>query len=79
MSSIEQDVIRCLIKHPQSTPLEIAEVVKIAVAELEVVLRDMVSDDRLVEEARNGQRAFAVRFKRDPKPTSSNLLTDLFG
>lgn len=79
MSSIEQDVIRCLIKNPKLTASEIADVVKVAITELEVVLRDMVSDERLVEEAINGQQAFAVRFKRDPKPTTSSLLTDLFG
>ena len=62
VSSSEQDVIRCLVRKPQLTALEISGFTKIPLKELENLLKQMVSDARVVQLTQNETVCFEVSF-----------------
>ena len=64
VSSSEQDVIRCLVRKPQLTALEISGLTKIPLKELETLLKQMVSDARVVQLTRNEAVCFEVSFSK---------------
>lgn len=79
VSDSEQDVIRCLVRRPQLTAVEIARFTKIPLKELNTLLEEMVRDARL---SRDGDSKFEVKLGRE-KPakserTSGGLLSALF-
>ena len=65
LSEEEQLIVRCLALRPGSTLAEIAQLVQLSVQELEVHIKRLVQESRLVEQLRDGQRIFSVRFKRE--------------
>lgn len=69
ISSNEQDVIRCLVRRPQLTAVEIAHFTKIPLEELENLLNRMVQDSRLM---RDDQNKFQVPLGREKKRERSN-------
>lgn len=64
VTSDEQDVIRCLVRRPQLTALEISDLTKIPLKELEAVLKQMVSDSRVVQLTRSETVCFEVSFSQ---------------
>lgn len=74
----EQDVIRCLVRRPCLTAVEIAKFTKIPLAELDGLLSTMVKEARLVLD---DQEKFRVLLGKEPKPKSDrpSLLDSLFG
>jgi hypothetical protein len=78
VSSNEQDVIRCLVRRPCLTAVEIAKFTKIPMAELEELLNTMVREARLILD---DQDKFQVLLKKDFKQKSDrpSLLDSLFG
>jgi hypothetical protein len=78
VSSNEQDVIRCLVRRPCLTAVEIAKFTKIPMAELEELLNTMVREARLILD---DQDKFQVLLKKDfkQKPDRPSLLDSLFG
>jgi hypothetical protein len=77
LSSVEQDVVRCLAKQPNLTMAEIADVTNIALAKLKELLPQMVAEKRLAEERQNGHSVFTLEFNKE-KPSSNPFLSDLF-
>jgi hypothetical protein len=65
LSEEEQLIVRCLTLQPGSTLGEIAQIVHLSVQELEVHIKSLLQESRLVEQLRDGQRIFSVRFKRE--------------
>lgn len=76
LSDNEQQVLRCLSKQPQLSMAEIAAETGIAVTELEALLPRMVAESRLVEQLKDEERVFSVRFGREQKQVR-NLPRDL--
>jgi hypothetical protein len=78
VSSNEQDVIRCLVRRPCLTAVEIAKFTKIPMAELEELLNTMVREARLILD---DQDKFQVLLNKDFKQKSDrpSLLDSLFG
>lgn len=78
VSSHEQDVIRCLVRRPCLTAVEIAKFTKIPMAELEELLNNMVQEARLILDDQN---KFQVMLSKEKKQNSdrSSLLDSLFG
>lgn len=64
MSSDEQKVLRCLNRQPRQSLTAIADVTGIPHYRLEELLELMVNDSHLVEQYKDGQRTFSVRFAR---------------
>ncbi len=62
LSSDEQKVLRHLNRHPRSSFAQVAEATQIATSQLEELLTLMVRDAGIVEQFRDGQRSFSVRF-----------------
>lgn len=58
----EQDVIRCLVRRPRLTAPEISGFTKIPLKELETLLKQMVSDSRVVQLTLNEAVCFEVLF-----------------
>jgi len=65
LSEEEQLIVRCLVQQPGSTLADLAECVDRPEQELAVHIKRLVQESRLVEQLRNGQRIFSVRFKRE--------------
>lgn len=61
----EQDVIRCLVRRPRITALEISGFTKIPLKELETLLKQMVSDSRVVQLTLNEAVCFEVSFSEN--------------
>lgn len=61
----EQDVIRCLVRRPRITALEISGFTKIPLMELETLLKQMVSDSRVVQLTLNEAVCFEVSFSEN--------------
>lgn len=61
----EQDVIRCLVRRPRITALEISGFTKIPLKELETLLKQMVSDSRVVQLTLNEAVCFEVLFSEN--------------
>jgi CRP-like cAMP-binding protein len=64
LSEEEQLIVRCLALQPGSTLAEIARHAQLSVQELEGHVKRLVRQSQLVEQLRDGQRIFSVRFKR---------------
>ncbi len=64
VSSNEQDIIRCLVRKPQLTALEISGLTKIPLKELEALLKQMVSESRVVQVTQNETVCFEVSFSK---------------
>jgi hypothetical protein len=82
VSTVEQDIIRCLIRKPYLTALEIANLTKIPLDELEALLRQMVGDSHLAQQDKDGRHTFMVAFGRENgakrERAGNNLLGALF-
>ncbi|MCL4263616.1 MAG: hypothetical protein KJ069_10395 [Anaerolineae bacterium] len=78
VSNNEQDVIRCLVRRPRLTAVEIAKFTKIPMAELEALLTNMVQEARLMLDDQN---KFHVLLGKENKPKAErpSLLDSLFG
>lgn len=63
LSAVEQNILRCLSKYPQSTVFAVAEKTQLPLAEAEEVLRNLLSQARIVEQLQQGERVFSVRFQ----------------
>ena len=63
LSSVEQHILRCLTKYPQSTVLTVAEKTQLPLAEVEEVLRNLRNQARVVEQLQQGERVFSTRFR----------------
>ncbi len=61
----EQEIVRCLIQQPGLTLAEIAQRTRISSDRLEAVLSRMLQMKRLVEQLKDRQRIFSVRFTRE--------------
>ncbi len=77
----DQDVIRCLIRRPQSTAAEISKVTKIPVSELNEILERLLHKSRVSRSSASGKPRFSVRYENGRrKPTDKpSLLDSLFG
>jgi CRP-like cAMP-binding protein len=64
MPDAEQQVLRCLSRQPHLTVSEIANATDIPLEELEEVLGRMADEGRLVEQLKDNERVFSVRFGR---------------
>lgn len=60
----EQAVLRCLNRQPRLSFSKIADSTRIPPQRLEELLENMISDGHLVEQYKDGQRTFSVRFAR---------------
>lgn len=78
VSSHEQDVIRCLVRRPHLTAVEIAKFTQIPMAELEGLLNRMVEEARLVLDDQNKFQVLLNKGKKQ-KPEKPSLLDSLFG
>lgn len=83
VSGIEQDVIRCLVRRPKLTAVEIANFTKIPLKELDALLKEMVRESRLVQLMQNDKICFDVSLGNDktapkPKAKSNSVLDMLF-
>ena len=80
VSENEQDIIRCLVRHPRLTSCEIAKITKIPLEELDRLLKVMVKNAHLTQDDQN---KFQVLIGQDKKQKSSQngsgLLDTLFG
>ena len=78
--AVEQDIIRCLVRQPKLTAEEIAGRTKIPLEELARLLKQMVSDARLVQQSDAGKTLFEVAMGKARKQDrgSSSLLDSLF-
>lgn len=78
VSNHEQDVIRCLVRRPRLTAVEIAKFTKIPMTELEGLLNTMVKEARLILDDQN---KFQVLLGKENKQKAdrSGLLDSLFG
>ncbi len=79
VSDNEQDVFRCLVRHPELTMGEISNFVKIPIAELENLLSRMVNNSQLL---RDDKKRFQVTYGKSNKPeqtrNGNSLLDSLF-
>lgn len=79
----EQDIIRCLIRHPQLTAQEIASRTQIPLKEIKELLLKMVTQAHLSKSTKGNEDVFQVFIgERNKKPTTSSgnsLLDSLFG
>ena len=77
VSDHEQDVIRCLVRHPELTVGEISKFTQIPIKELEKLLGHMVKESQLI---RDDKERFQVSYgnKKEPKQKGSTLLDNLF-
>jgi|GEM_PF-1725060 len=64
LSEEEQQIIRCLANQPGLAIMEIAKKVDILLPDLEETVKRLVQEGRLVEQLKDEQRIFSVRFKR---------------
>jgi hypothetical protein len=78
VSSHEQDVIRCLVRRPRLTAVEIAKFTKIPITELETLLNTMVQEARLMLDDQNKFQVLLGKENKQ-KPDRSGLLDSLFG
>lgn len=81
-ASNEQDVIRCLIRQPFLTALEISRRLRMPIEETENLLRQMVQNAQLKSQENNGQTQFSVPLGREKNNTGrekNSLLNSLFG
>ena len=78
VSSHEQDVIRCLVRRPLLTAVEIAQFTKIPLTELEGLLKTMVQETHLILDDQNKFRVLLGKEKKK-KAERSGLLDSLFG
>ena len=78
VSSHEQDVIRCLVRRPRLTAVEIAKFTKIPLAELDGLLTSMVQQSHLMLD---DQDKFQVMLGKESRPKTERpgLLDSLFG
>jgi CRP-like cAMP-binding protein len=65
LSEEEQLIVRCLAQQPGATLADLAQCVPLSEQELEVQIKRLVQESRLVEQLRDGQRIFSVRFSRE--------------
>lgn len=78
----EQDVIRCLVRHPQLSAQEIASRTKIPLKEIAVLLVEMVKKAQLNKLTKGTEDVFFVKIgekRRKPAPRTDSLLDSLFG
>lgn len=78
----EQDVIRCLIRRPKLTAVEISKFTKIPLNELESVLNKLVKGARLSTDTADGNQIFSVAYAKGTnhkKAGGPSLLDSLFG
>lgn len=77
----KQDIIRCLVRHPQLSAQEIASKTKIPLKEIKGLLSEMVQKAQLSKLTKGNEDVFLVRLgdKKAPAPRSSSLLDSLFG
>ncbi len=76
----EQDVIRCLIRRPHLTAVEIAKFTKIPLADLERLLSTMVQEARLILDDQNKfQVLMGKENKQKTGRSGTGLLDSLFG
>lgn len=68
----EQDVIRCLVRRPLLTALEISGFTKIPLKELETLLEQMISDSRVIQHSRNETICFEVAFNQSKGSGNNN-------
>jgi len=77
----EPEILRCLSQRPRLTLMEIARVTKIALEELEPVVKQMVRDRKLEEDGGRPPATYSVRFALSPnarpRTDSNDLLTML--
>jgi hypothetical protein len=83
VSDFEQDVIRCLVRKPHQTMVEIAQRTTIPLGKLNQLLGKMVRESRVAEERRNGENHFSVSLSKKPatlprRSASTSLLDSLF-
>lgn len=77
VTSHEQDVIRCLVRRPRLTAVEIARFTKIPMADLEALLTTMVQEARLMLDDQNKFQVLLGKENR-PKAERPSLLDSLF-
>lgn len=77
----EQDVIRCLVRRPCLTAVEIAKFTKIPLADLEGLLSTMVQEARLILDDQNKFQVLMGKKENKQKPgrAGTGLLDSLFG
>lgn len=63
LTDVEQNILRCLTKYPQSTIFEVVEKTQIPLEEVEEVLHNLLSQARIVELLYQGERVFSTRFQ----------------
>lgn len=77
MPDYEQQVLRCLSRHPQLTLAEISTATRLSAKELEVTVERLVREARLNEQWHDGQRTFSIHFSREASRPGRNLFDDL--
>lgn len=78
VSCDEQDVIRCLVRRPHLTAVEIAKYTRIPMAELDALLSTMVQQTRLVLDDQNKFQVLLGKETRQ-RTDRTGLLDSLFG
>ncbi len=63
LSPIEQNVLRCLTKHPQITVIDTAVKTQLPLTDVEAVLHTLLDQARIVEQLQQGERVFSTRFE----------------
>lgn len=73
----EQQIISCLTKRPQLTAAEIAERARLPLDSVERCVDQLVGEEKLVEQFRDGRRVISVRYGSNPASRIRNLPPDL--
>ena len=63
LSSVEQQILRCLTKYPRCTPQDIADRTALPLDEVENELQQLLEQARVVEQLQQGERVFSIRFQ----------------
>ena len=79
MSSAEQTLLRHLIKQPQATIFELTANAKMSLTEAEQLLDEMLQQNQILEQLRDGKRVFSTRlqFKRQAVRNMPAAVLDL--
>ena len=79
----EQDVIRCLVRHPQLTAQETSSRTQIPLREIKELLLKMVTKEQISKLTKDNEDVFQVfigaRETKQSPATGSGLLDSLFG
>lgn len=71
LSDMEQAIVNHLNRHPRSTITELVTATCVPLAELEIVIQQMVAAAQLIERIEGGKRVYLVQYQRDAGRTRS--------